>query len=413
MKITIDKSHMHEVIDAILLVAKGDYHVQIDLHGENDDFDALAMGINMMIDDIRVGIEVIESGREYVNNIIASISDILIVLNPDHTIRYINERGLKDLGYPLDELNERSISILFGNEPVFTDEAYNLLLAHGSVNNLEKSIHNKSGEIKSVLFSVSSMKDKEGNISAYICIARDISDRKLVEKQLAEHAKNLEKINQELDQFAHVVSHDLKAPLRAIANLSQWIEEDLGDNLQDDVKNNMMLLRGRVARMHSLIDGILSYSRVSRTEVKNEIVDVDQLIGDILNMIAVPESFKIVKETTFPVINTDKLRLEQVFTNLVSNAIKYHDKEFGKIILAHKKIGDIHEFSVADDGPGISPEHHEKIFLIFQTLEARDKKDSTGVGLSIVKKILEENGGTIKVESTLGQGTKFIFTWLA
>lgn len=410
-RVNIDKSHIYEMIDTIMLVAKGNYQVQIDLHGENDDFDALAMGINMMIDDIRVGVEAIESGRDYVSNIITSISDILIVLNPDQTIRLINERGAEELAYPLEELYDNSLSTLFGNEPVFSDEEYQQLIKKGFVRSLEKTIHQKNGEIKPILFSASSMKNKDGGISAFICIARDITERKIAEKKLTEHTKNLEKINQELDQFAYVVSHDLKAPLRAIANLSQWIEEDLGDDLQEDIKNNMKLLRSRVARMDALIDGVLSYSRVSRTEVKREVVHVDKLIEEVLNMIVVPASFKIVKETAFPVMSADRVRMEQVFTNLISNAVKYHDKEAGKIMLAHSKEGNIHEFSVADDGPGIPPEYHEKIFAIFQTLEARDKKESTGVGLSIVKKIIEENGGSISVESNPGQGAKFIFTW--
>lgn len=406
-----EKSHIYEIIDTILQVAQGDYNVQVQLHNENEDLDALAMGINLMIDDIREGIETVEKGSDYLNNIMDSITDILIVVNPDLTIRSINAVGLEELGYTLEELNEQHLSILFDNEAVFSEDEHHLIISQGAVKNIEKNICLKNGEARPVLFSVSPMNDKEGNVSAFICTARDNTERKIAEQKLKEHTVELEKINKDLDQFAYIASHDLKAPLRAIANLSQWIEEDLGDNLPEDVKNHTELLRGRVARMQALIDGILSYSRVSRTEKKYETVDTDQLITEVLNIIDVPASFEIVKETAFPVIPADRVRLEQVFTNLISNAIKYHDKASGKITLAHKKIENVHKFSVADDGPGIPPEYHEKIFVIFQTLEARDKIESTGVGLSIVKKIIEENGGTIKVESVPGQGARFIFTW--
>jgi PAS domain S-box-containing protein len=406
-----EKSYLYEIIDTILQVAQGDYHVQAQLHNENDDLDALAMGINLMIDDIREGVESVEKGSEYLKNIMASIIDILIIVNPDLTIRSINAVGLEELGYTLEELDESNLSILFNNESVFSEDEYQQIIAQGSVKNLEKNIRLKNGEIRPTLFSVSVMNDKEGNVSAFICTARDITDQKIAEKKLKEHTVELEKINKELDQFAYIASHDLKAPLRAIANLSEWIEEDLGSDLPEGVKEHTKLLRSRVGRMQSLIDGILSYSRVSRTEVKYETIDTDKLIEEVLNIIAVPASFEIVKEAVFPLINADRVRMEQVFTNLISNVVKYHDKESGKITLGHKKLENVHEFSVADDGPGIPPEYHEKIFVIFQTLEARDKIESTGVGLSIVKKIIEENGGTIKVESVPGEGTKFIFTW--
>lgn len=411
MKIITDRTYIDEIISTLLLVAQGDYHAQVKIHDDNEDFDALAMGINMMIDNIRLGVETVEKEKAYANNIISSITDIFIILNPDQTIRYVNDKCLTELGYTLDELYKKNINNFFGDEPVFSDEDLNHLVCLGSIRNIEKNIHQKNNTIKPVLFSASSMKDKEDNISAFICIARDITEQKAAEKKLMEHSDSLEKVNKELDQFAYVVSHDLKAPLRAITNLSQWIEEDLGDNLPDEVKSNMSLLRGRVARMQSLIEGILSYSKVGRTEVKNESVDVEKLINDILSMVGVPESFKIIKETAFPVISADRVRLEQVFANLISNAIKYHDKSSGNIVLGCKKNINEYEFSVADDGPGIPEEYHEKIFVIFQTLEARDKKESTGVGLSIVKKIIEENGGSIRVESASGRGAKFVFTW--
>jgi PAS domain S-box-containing protein len=240
--------------------------------------------------------------------------------------------------------------------------------------------------------------------------AMDITDSKLAENKMQEYAVDLEKINKELDQFAYVVSHDLKAPLRAIANLSQWIEEDLGTNISDDIRDNMALLRGRVNRMQALINGVLDYSRVNRTNVTLEEVDILPLLQELISVLGVPETHPVLIDTAMPVLVTNQTRIEQVFSNLISNAFKYHDKPSGRISIQHEETKDFHQFKVVDDGPGIDPEYHEKVFVIFQTLQARDKVESTGVGLAIVKKIIEDQGGRIWIESQPGQGTAFVFT---
>jgi len=231
--------------------------------------------------------------------------------------------------------------------------------------------------------------------------------------ELTDKATALERINQELDQFAYVVSHDLKAPLRAIANLSEWIEEDIAENLTDDTRKQMTLLRGRVARMGDLIHGILQYSRVGRIDNEIESVDVNELLQEIIAGLAVPEGFVINIAPDMPVFETARIPLSQVFANLLSNAIKYHHQPgHGHVQISVRQEADnkFYEFSVRDDGPGIAPEYHEKVFGIFQTLNARDKVESTGVGLSIVKKIIETRGGEITLESAEGEGSTFRFT---
>jgi len=228
---------------------------------------------------------------------------------------------------------------------------------------------------------------------------------------LAKHVNELERVNQELDQFAYVTSHDLKAPLRAIANLSEWIEEDIGEQFTEETHEQMTLLRGRVRRMEGLIDGILQYSRVGRVEVEPETIDVKNLLDEVFDSLAPAKEFSVEIESNMPTLKSDRLRLSQVFANLVSNAIKYHDRLDGHIRVGVNDLGEFYEFSVADDGPGIDPKYHEKIFEIFQTLQARDKVESTGVGLTLVKKIINEHGGKIRVESVEGEGANFIFTW--
>ncbi len=229
--------------------------------------------------------------------------------------------------------------------------------------------------------------------------------------ELAEKAQMLERSNRELDQFAYVTSHDLKAPLRAIANLSLWIEEDLEACLTADTRQQMALLRGRVQRMDALIQGILEYSRVGRVAEESGSVEVATLLEEVIDSIDPPPTFTVDVAAGMPVIETQRVRLQQVFANLIGNAIKYREREEGRVEVSVEDVDGFYRFSVSDDGPGIAPEHHEKIFGIFQTLQARDKVESTGVGLTLVKKIVEDQGGEISLSSDLGEGTVFRFTW--
>ena len=229
---------------------------------------------------------------------------------------------------------------------------------------------------------------------------------------LAQTTGLLQKRNQELDQFAYVASHDLKAPLRAIASLSEWMEEDLAEQLPAENLHQMKLLRGRVHRLEGLINGLLEYSRVGRMETASEIVDVQALLDSIIDLLAPPPAFTINIEPGMPTFIAKRSPLQQVFSNLISNAIKHHNRLDGHIKISVKDQGKYYQFAVSDDGSGIAPEYHEKVFVIFQTLEARDKKENTGIGLAIVKKIVEAEGGIITLESQVGAGCTFRFTWL-
>jgi PAS domain S-box-containing protein len=221
----------------------------------------------------------------------------------------------------------------------------------------------------------------------------------------------LEERNQELDSFVHVVSHDLKAPLRAIANLSRWIEEDLAGSIPAANQEQMTMLRTRVNRMEATIDGLLDYARSGRTEDSIEPVDVSELIAETIDTLASPPTFTIAIAQNLPTLYTKRLLLTQVFTNLIGNAIKHHDRVDGTIHLGIAERPDCYEFAIADDGPGIALEFQERVFNIFQAVNPQNRTDSTGIGLAIVKKIVEAEGGTIRLESEPGRGTIFYFTW--
>ncbi|VAW86678.1 Two-component hybrid sensor and regulator [hydrothermal vent metagenome] len=228
---------------------------------------------------------------------------------------------------------------------------------------------------------------------------------------LGRRADDLARVNNELDQFAYAASHDLKAPLRAIANLSCWIEEDIRAMLTPETRQQMALLRGRVHRMEGLLEAILLYSQVGRTSVVAEMLDVTALLDEVIKEITAPADFTFEIGDGMPTFEAPRKWLILLFTHLVDNAVKFHDRADGRVTITVNERDDYYQFTVSDDGPGIAAEYHERIFTIFQTLQARDQFESTGVGLTLVKKIVEAYGGSITVDSSEGKGARFSFTW--
>ena len=229
-------------------------------------------------------------------------------------------------------------------------------------------------------------------------------------EQLASLHAALERSNRDLDQFAYVASHDLKAPLRGIANLSQWIEEDLGEAVPASTRQHLDLLRGRVNRMEALIDGVLQYSRIGRVAADPEIVDTGRLAREVADLLALPPDVRLDIAPDLPTLVTERVPLQQVLMNLIGNAIKYRRGD-AVVTVESEPIGGAQAFRVRDNGPGIAPAFHDRIWGIFQTLEARDKVEGTGIGLALVKKIVEGRGGRVWVDSAEGRGATFGFTW--
>ena len=252
-------------------------------------------------------------------------------------------------------------------------------------------------------------------------VTSDITARKHLEAavqqraaELATIARQLQESNAELDQFAYVSSHDLKAPLRGIANLSNWIEEDLGpDRVTHEAHAQFELLRGRVSRMERLIDGLLQYSQVGRVGSTVEWVDVGRLLSEVVDWVGPPPTVRVAVGSDMPTFNADRLRLSQVLANLIGNAVK-HGEAGGRVRVTRETPPagfDGFQFAVSDDGPGIDAKYHERIFGVFQTLQPRDKVEGTGIGLALVRKVVVGKGGTIVVDSAVGRGATFRFTW--
>ncbi len=316
----------------------------------------------------------------------------------------------KDLVYDAD-LVRRLRKSVYREDLEIIDQSWKQAIENQEEMRLDFRVkRNGASDLHSVNWNLKPEFDNEGKLAKISGTLQDITERTQSANRIKEYAGTLEKINKELDQFAYIVSHDLKAPLRAINNLSIWIEEDLEGKMEVDTKKNFDMLRGRILRLEALINGILQYSRAGR--VKNELVEIDlnQFVPDIIQNLAPPENFKIKIASNMPHIVAEKIALEQVFANFISNAIKYNNNPNPEIRIEAEERNTQYYFSVEDNGPGIEPEFHQKIFVIFQTLQARDVVESTGVGLAIVKKIIEEQGGTVWIESDLGKGAKFCFT---
>ena len=245
--------------------------------------------------------------------------------------------------------------------------------------------------------------------SIYYALERR-KEQNRAEKKLAKLIEDLQSVNKELKDFAYVVSHDLKAPLRAIKNLADWLATDYTDKLGQDGKEQMDLLISRVDRMHKLIDGVLQYSRIGRIKEHPVYIDLNELIPKIIETLDPAANIKIEVKNQLPTIFAEQSRIFQIFQNLLSNAIKYMDKPNGQIEVASTEEDGYWKFAVTDNGKGIEPKNFEKIFQIFQTLIPRDQMESTGVGLTIVKKIVETCDGKIWVESQFGIGSTFCFT---
>ena len=354
--------------------------------------------------------KIAEKAKE-INDIRSALdeSSIVSITNKNGVFSFVNDNFCTISKYTKEELVGKDQRIISGDlSPDFTSTIYKTIINgniwKGEIRNLAKD-----GTYYWEKTTIVPFLDEKGKPYQYIAISADITDQKSAEENLKVALLNLGKTNKELDQLAYVVSHDLKAPLRAINNLSEWIAEDMPD-MPEDVSANFDLLRGRVMRMENLINGVLDYSRIGRVEIEKETIDVKLMLGQIVDSIVPVEGFEVTIDESLPVIISQGILLQQVFSNLISNAVKYNDKPLGRIGCRYKSVSGFHQFSIKDNGPGIEEEYHEKVFKVFQTIEARDVKESTGIGLSIVKKIIEEIGGTIHIESEQNKGCSFIFT---
>jgi len=252
-------------------------------------------------------------------------------------------------------------------------------------------------------------KELEGQLRG-LRASKELAESALAERGVA--VKALEKAHRDLDLIAYAASHDLKAPLRGIGTVSDWLEEDLAPALTPQSKEHLELLRGRVQRMEALIDGMHDYARASRSQDPCEPVALAPLLAEVVERLGAPPGVVTMDiPPSMPSLEVQRFPFQQVWSNLVGNALEHGAREGAAVRLSARDAGDAWEFSVSDNGPGIAPQYHQRIFGIFQTLKARDEVEGAGIGLAIVQAVVEGRGGRVWVASEPGNGATFFFTW--
>jgi PAS domain S-box-containing protein len=354
--------------------------------------------------------ETLERERELFQKLFDRIPVMISMYKPDTQVLQLNKAFERLTGWSTEEA--RQVDLM---EKCYPDPDYRKWV-RDYMDSLQEGWRDMTMMTKDGQPLESSWSNIRLSDETHIGIGIDITDRKrteeTLEQRVAERTAELERSLNELDQFAYVASHDLKAPLRAVNHLATWIAEDTGETLPESSKIHLTKLQNRIQRMDKLLNDLLIYSRTGRryyTKVSK--VDPSTLVAEIVDLLAPPPSFTITIQENMPPVRTYPVLLELVFRNLIDNALKYHHRPEGRIEISAQRLGDFIEFSVMDDGPGIEPAFHERIFQIFQTLQPRDAIESSGVGLAIVKKAVESQRGVVSLISAPGQGSTFRFTW--
>lgn len=351
--------------------------------------------------------------EERLDAVVATASEGIITIDDTGRIESFNPAAERLFGYAAAEVTGRNVSMLMPEPERSHHDGYLRRYLDGGEARIigfgpEVMAEHRDGSPLPIGLAVSEM--RLGARRLFTGIVHDLTERRRAEARQAELIEDLQVANEELKNFAYVVSHDLKAPLRGIGSLADWLMSDYADKLDAQGREYLALMKNRASRMDALIDGILEYSRVGRIRETHVAVDLNTLVAEIVQMLAPPPEMSVSVEGTLPTVMGERTRLQQLFQNLISNAIKHCDKPEGRIRIASADAGDFWQLSVADNGPGIDPRHHERVFQLFQVLTPRDQKENTGVGLALVKKIVELYDGKVWIESKPGEGSTFFFT---
>ncbi len=342
-------------------------------------------------------------------NLLDHSTDAFEVCDEEGNFVFVNQRACKRYGLTNKELLQMNRKDFYDEGEGEKEWSFFIANLNATEDNvlLEQDFEDVEGNIIPEEINAKFLNlNGKGYIVTFI---RDITERRKSQGVQDQLFQNLKIVNEELENFAYIVSHDLKAPLRGIGSLTDWLIEDYSSSLDDEGKEMLVLMKKRVLRLHGLIEGILQYSRIGRAEIEKVSINLNEMVADIIDMLAPPDHFSI-EVGQLPTITNSESSIKQVFQNLISNSLKYNDKEKGQVKINCRTQNNFYQFCVEDNGPGIDEKYHERIFKIFQTLAPKDEFQSTGVGLTIIKKIVEHNQGEVWIESELGEGTKFFFT---
>ncbi|QBZ96588.1 PAS domain-containing protein [Flavobacterium sangjuense] len=350
--------------------------------------------------------ESLEAEREKYSNIIANMNMGLLEVDNNDIIKLANQSFLEMSGFKMEELIGHKTSELFvdpQNKLLLRDKIKDRTI--GLSNSYEIIINTKEGKEKYWLISGAPNYNVNGEVIGSIGIHLDITEQKKLELQKEQLLKRLEIKNERLNEYAHMVSHDLKSPLRSIHSLITWIKDDNKDLFNETTVQYFELIEDKVEKMDNLIQGILTYSKVDSSKELTEKIDLNEIITNIIQIIHIPENVTVTIKKELPILETDRFRMQQLFQNIISNAVNYIDKKEGFVEIDYEEIGNDFVFSIKDNGQGIDTKYQVKIFDLFQSFSEEAK--STGIGLTIVKRIVDNYNGTIWLESSLGIGTTF------
>ena len=250
-----------------------------------------------------------------------------------------------------------------------------------------------------------------GAVQGLMILVVDVTEQVAARNDREAMIATLAQTNTELDEFASVASHDLKAPLRGIANLASWLAQSLAPKANAEEREQLELIQNRAKRLGALVDGILIYARAGRLRGAKEKVETRALVAEVLELLGATREPIVTLSERLPTLMIERVLLQQILMNLISNAIKYSRRPDAKIEVDCQTTADGWVFSIKDNGPGIAKEHHAKIWEPFQRLQGRDVVEGTGIGLSVVRKIVESRGGSVWVASSPGEGATFFVSW--
>ncbi|MEZ4728113.1 MAG: response regulator [Caldilineaceae bacterium] len=387
----------------------------------------LQRAINNAMEKVALQREVAQQ-REWFRLTLASIGDGVIATDSAGRITFMNAVAESLTGWSLSAAHQQPLDAVFHlvhdetRQPVespvsrvlhtgaFVGPTNHTLLV--AKDRRETPIENSIAPIRNV----------GSALLGVVVVFRDVTERRQhdlavqqwntsLERQVAQRTDELSRRLQELDTLSRVASHDLRAPLRTIYTLADWITEDAAAVLPATSRIHLSKLQDRIKRMEKLLDDLLAYMQADRHQALAERVDVNRLVDEIGKLVLPDQGFTVSVPAPLPTLTTVRVPLETVLRNLINNAVKHHHRPQGKIQVTAHDLGDMIEFAVTDDGPGIDPQFHARIFQIFQTLQPRDQVEGSGMGLTIVIKIVESCNGRVTVESTLGAGATFRFTW--